>query len=78
MATTLLWGDKLLDLVREEYAAHLIARLRCRKGEHSGNLGNDILLCLLRRAELARTAHVDHQHHCQLALLLINLDMRGA
>ena len=52
MASALLWRDKLLNLVREEYTTHLIARLSCRKGEHCGNLSNHISLGLLRSAEL--------------------------
>ena len=78
MAAPLLRWDKLLDLIREEDATHLIARLRCGECKDCRQLGDDILLEVVRCAEHTRAADINHQHHCQLALLFVDLDMRFA
>ena len=75
MAAPLLRGDELLDLVREEDAAHLVVVLRGREGQHGGDLGDDVLLQAFGRAEHARCRDVDQEHHRQLAFLLVDLDV---
>ena len=75
MALALLGRDKLLDFIGEEYAAHLVVVLRSREGQHCRNLGDDVLLQAIGCTKRARVAHIDQEHHRQLALLLINLDV---
>ena len=78
MRTTLLRGNELLDAVAEKDASHLVVVLRSGKSEHGGDFGDDVLLQFVRRTEHTRTADIDQQHHGQLALLLITLDVRTA
>ena len=70
--------DELFDAVAEEDAAYLVVVLRGGKGQHGGDLGDRVFLELFGRAEHARTADVDQQHHRQLALFLVDLDVRLA
>ena len=75
VAAPLLRGDELLDAVREEDAAHLVVVLGGREGQHGGNLRDDVLLEPVGRAEHPRGRDVDDEHHRQLALLLVDLDV---
>ncbi len=78
MAAALLGRDELLDLVRKEYAADLVARLCRRECEYGGDFGDYVLLHPVAAAEHPRTADVHQKHHRQFALLLVDLDVRFA
>ena len=75
MALALGGRDELLDAVGEEYTTHLIVVLRRREGQHGSYLGHQILFRALGRAKQTRAADIDHEHHRQLALLLVDLDV---
>ena len=75
MALTLLWRDELLHTVGEEYATHLVVVLCGGECQHGGNLGDYVLLHTLCRAEASRRTHIHQEHHRQLTLLLIDLDV---
>ena len=78
VAAPLLGRDVLLHAVGEEDAAHLVVVLGGREGHDGGDFGQNVLFEEVGRPEHARGRDVDHEHHRQLALLLVDLDVGRA
>lgn len=71
-------GDEFLDPVGEEDAAHLVVVLRGREGQHGGDFGLQVFLQAVRGAEHPGAADIHQEHHRQLALLFVDLDVGRA
>jgi hypothetical protein len=71
----LLGRHELLDAIGEDDEPDAIVVLDGGEGEQRRHLGGDLALGLLARAEGARAAGVDQQHHRHLALLDEELDV---
>ena len=67
---------KFLNPVGKEYHPNLIIVLYGRKSNNSSNFRNLIFLQLGNRAEIAGSAHIDHQHNGQFPFLLIYFNIR--
>ena len=78
MAAPLFRGDEFLDPVGEEDAAHLVVVLRGREGQHGGDFGLQVFLQAVRGAEHPGAADIHQEHHRQLALLFVDLDVGRA
>ena len=67
--------EMMLDAIGEERRAHPVV-VPCRgQGEHRGHLGAELALGTDQAAEPARGAEVHQEHHRELALLEVALDV---
>ena len=76
MAASLARRHDVLDAVGEHHAADAIVVSDGRHREHRRQLGRDFALESASRAESLRARHVDGEHHRELALLDVALDVR--
>ncbi len=78
VATALAGRHELLDPVGEDDEPDLVVVLDGAEGEEGADLHGQLPLHPLAGAEVSRGAHVNHQHHRQLPLLLEDLHEGGA
>ena len=78
MPAPLARGHELLDAVAEEDQPDLVVVLDRAEGQQGADLHRHIALHAHPGSEIARSAHVHHQHHRKLALLLEDLHEWGA